>query len=41
MNKVYKLTDQQMKTRGPTRWVQMKPLEQFNQSPGAGAGDKL
>jgi hypothetical protein len=26
---------------GPTRWVRMQPLEQFNQSPGPGAGARL
>jgi hypothetical protein len=26
---------------GPTRWVCLRPLEQFNQSPGADAGARL
>lgn len=26
---------------GPTRWVHLRPLEQFNQSPGPGAGGRL
>jgi hypothetical protein len=38
------LTQQQcrgMFFTGPTRWVHMRPLEQFNQSPGPGAGGRL
>jgi hypothetical protein len=30
-----------MFSTGPTRWVRIRPLEHFNQSPGPGAGARL
>ena len=26
---------------GPTRWIRMQPMEQFNQTPGPGAGQRF